>query len=559
MSAPALLDILPDDSPQTAAARIAFQPDAVLFLLGSFDVALAANVRSVCGRAIIPVALLANALIVDDGLAAGLAAEMGNAAEEAEQSPDLLGLLDAGAATPDPHHSLLMRLPAAWADPAKSKLQMLAALASPSSAGPRQVAAVLFGGGDADTLAILRCARRGWPILAVKGTGGLADALLAAVAPPPDGQPPVSIADPALAEIASIATVCPLPIDGSADNLKSLLLAPLRQPVEVLADAWSRFDDLDRAAGEKQGRFYRIQWWTLALAVAATLLAVAISGHAIPQPAKAWILGSWLAPLWHVIGFLLHPLLIMVPITISVLAGFNSRFREGNKWILLRAAAESVKREIFRYRARAGAYSEEQCRETSAQSKLAASLQEISSNLAQSEVNRSSLPHQQVDDQARLTLLSAEQFLVARVEDQRAYFVKTTAKLYKRLRRLQLWVLVAGGLGTLLAAIKLDVWVALTTALATALTTKIETDQVENSLVQYNVALTNLNNIKSWWTALTPWEKTRRKNIDLLVDQTEKTLERETAGWVQQMQSALDKLTEKQTDADAPSKPVAKS
>ena len=91
---------------------------------------------------------------------------------------------------------------------------------------------------------------------------------------------------------------------------------------------------------------------------------------------------------------------------------------------------------------------------------------------------------------------------------------------------------------------------ALTTALATALTTKLEIDQVENSLVQYNVALTSLRNIESWWKALSPWEKTRRKNIDLLVDQTERTLERETAGWVQQMQSELDKLTEKQPGPD---------
>jgi hypothetical protein len=49
---------------------------------------------------------------------------------------------------------------------------------------------------------------------------------------------------------------------------------------------------------------------------------------------------------------------------------------------------------------------------------------------------------------------------------------------------------------------------------------------------------------------LTSWEKTRRKNIDLLVDQTEKALERETAGWVQQMQSTLDKLTEKENGSE---------
>jgi len=74
---------------------------------------------------------------------------------------------------------------------------------------------------------------------------------------------------------------------------------------------------------------------------------------------------------------------------------------------------------------------------------------------------------------------------------------------------------------------------------------------VETSLVQYNQALASLRNIETWWKALSGWEKTRRNNIDVLVDQTERTLESETAGWVQQMQSALDKLTEKEPSAKA--------
>ena len=89
------------------------------------------------------------------------------------------------------------------------------------------------------------------------------------------------------------------------------------------------------------------------------------------------------------------------------------------------------------------------------------------------------------------------------------------------------------------------------TAAVTGLTTKLQIDQVEATLVQYNQTLTSLKNIETWWTALSRWEKGRRNNIDLLVDQTEKTLESETAGWVHQMQSALDKLTEKEPASKA--------
>ena len=115
---------------------------------------------------------------------------------------------------------------------------------------------------------------------------------------------------------------------------------------------------------------------------------------------------------------------------------------------------------------------------------------------------------------------------------------------------MQILIYTVGGSGTLLAAIKLEIWVALSTAVVTALTTKLQADQVETTLVQYNQALASLKNIEVWWMALSSWEKSRRNNIDLLVDQTEKVLEAETAGWVHQMQSALDKLTEKEPQSN---------
>ncbi|MBV9403754.1 MAG: SLATT domain-containing protein, partial [Acidobacteriaceae bacterium] len=149
-------------------------------------------------------------------------------------------------------------------------------------------------------------------------------------------------------------------------------------------------------------------------------------------------------------------------------------------------------------------------------------------------------------DTKRHDFLAPEDYIRERIRDQVAYFVVKTRQLYRKLTATQLCIYIAGGGGTLLAALHRDVWVALATAVVTALTTKLQADQVENSLVQYNQTLASLRNIECWWKALSRWEKNRRKNIDVLVDQTEKALETETAGWVQQMQSALDKLTEKE-------------
>src|SRR5262249_3696120 len=162
------------------------------------------------------------------------------------------------------------------------------------------------------------------------------------------------------------------------------------------------------------------------------------------------------------------------------------------------------------------------------------------SALEQSEINKISLGKRPPGDSKRATFLTPDEYVVERLRDQVDFFVKKTRRLSSQLSLMQLMVYVAGGAGTLLAAYKFGSWVALTTAIVTGIATKLQADQVETSLVQYNQALVNLKNIETWWDSLSGWEKSRSNNIDLLVTQTEKAMEAETAGWVQQMQASLD-------------------
>ena len=46
----------------------------------------------------------------------------------------------------------------------------------------------------------------------------------------------------------------------------------------------------------------------------------------------------------------------------------------------------------------------------------------------------------------------------------------------------------------------------------------------------------------TWWTKLSPAAKRNPKNIDQLVEVTEKVLETELSGWVQRMENALEQL-----------------
>jgi hypothetical protein len=539
-----IVDVDSSKSIAVTAQQLNLKPNALIVLLGSVDASTGAALRSLCARAIGPTAYHLGALIIDDARVSGFAALMAEGALELDHAPSMLGVVPSAmdAKEIDTQHETVLRLPGTWPDYLKSLFELAGQIAEDGDI-PRPVMAILAGGGDTEKKAIVRCARRGWPVLVVKGTGGVADSIASAIAPATSNT--VSVAtDPDLQEIVETARVLPSSVDTGIEDVRRILVATLDTSTSSLGialnDAWARYNELDGAAVQKQRQFRAIELSLILLAVFAALFAILSSGQAITPAFRASVHG-WGLPVGS-----LHFLLLLTPILITILGAYNGHFRPGSKWVLLRGSAEAVKREIFRYRASAGDYSDEQCMRNSREAKLASKINDIISTLEQSEVNKTSWRLEPVQRQDGLKCLTPSEYVHARIQDQINYLERKIRSLYWELSVLQVGVYLAGGAGTLLAAYKRDIWVALATACSTALITKLQTEQVENSLIQYNQTLSSLKNVLAWWNALSSWEKERQRNIDLLVDRTEKSLESETLGWVQQMQSELDKLTEKE-------------
>jgi hypothetical protein len=507
----------------------------MIILVGDFTQDCNDSVASIFQRAVVPVAVALNAVVVDDAKRSGCAAALAQAALGQVKPVQLIGIVPKtrDEAEIEPNHQQVYRLPADASNTPKAMFEVADQLAKKDSVA-NNVIVLLFGGGDDEKRFVVQCVRKGWPVLVVGKSGRLADQIVAATTKQPDGSLPPQPPDPDIREILDADALDILDIGEDIEEFQRRILSQLDSStaVQTLAQAWQRFDDLDATALREQKWFSRIELSLIVLAVLSAF--VSILSRVLGQPLP------------------LHVTVIVVPIVISIVGAYNSHFRNGNKWILFRGAAEALKREIFRFQARAGAYSDEQCTKTSRESKLASNMKDILSGLSQSEVNKSSMKRGSKDPNdktPRDRFLSREEYIQYRIEDQIAYFTKKTRRLSRQLIRRQTFIYVIGGVGTLLAALAFDVWVALATAVGTAFATKLQADQTENTLVQYNQTLASLRNILAWWNALSRWQKDRRKNIDLLVDQTEKAMEAETAGWVQQMQSALDKLTEKESDA----------
>ncbi len=566
------------------------QPKAVIIVTGGAggldkdmesDEELRSRLVQLFSRGIARAAVDADALIIDGGTQSGVMALMGQGVADRGQKSILLGVAPAGKVTYpsgpaegsiedggalDPNHTHFVLVES---DEWGGETDMMFELAAALGEGIPVVTVLVHGRTDGIAKnEALRSVRQGWPIIVVEGSGPLADEIAALLRETPD-----FIADPDLAEIIADSDLHLFAVDGSVGALRKLITREFGVD-EILQLAWQRFATYDLHAKRHRDDFNRLRMWILRLGVLTTLAVVLKKTLETPDwVAKLTFLDSefrsGLPDAALGLASSLYYVVLLLPIVSSVLLAIAMKVNAGNKWVLLRGSAEAIKRAMFRYRTRRVTYSSPQTpgsngrqtadsteqvqEQTTREAELAGTVEFISRQLMQSNVNLSALPpykgrippgyeHAEAKADDGFSFLTPERFIAVRLDDQLAFYQDRTGSKERELREYQIAILVAGGVGTFLAAVGLDLWVALTTALAAAFTTYLQYRQTENTLMQYNQTATNLMNVKGWWTALTAEQQADQENVDRLVEVTERILETETYGWVQQMQDALAEL-----------------
>lgn len=315
----------------------------------------------------------------------------------------------------------------------------------------------------------------------------------------------------------------------------------------ALIEAWSRFAVYDRNAQKTQRRFMGLRRAILVLGVVATGLAIVHE-----------VFGDVGFQRGDIIIEVIRYLVILTPITVSVLLAGAVKFERGIAWILLRGSAEAVKQEIFKHRARAGIYSLENEKTTNETRdvKLSRKVKSISERLMKTSVNQIGLALYKDDEQLPplyaaqdkddgFSDLDPNEYLNWRLEYQRNWYRNKAEQIDKQFQRLQWFIYILGGVGTFLAAIGLEIWIAFTNGIVTAIAAYLELKNLEVTLTQYNQAASDLESIRMWWLALTDSDKSKPKNFEKLVLNTETILKNELSGWVQEMTDVLAELYQK--------------
>jgi hypothetical protein len=505
------------------------------------------------------------AAVVDGGTSAGVMKLTGQARARRPQALDVLvgvapkglvtypggqerqgGQAEQGVALDENHTHFILADSAEWG----GETHLLMTVAQ-QLAGGGHVAVVLAGGESGARSEVLEAARRGWPVFVLTGTGDLADTLsslwrryrtrfrrwdvpfLPSRLRYRKQRPASAITDADLREIVIKANIRPVARKTEPAQFARQLSWQLREE-PLLKDAWAAFATYDYLAKRLRLMFTRFQRVILLLGVLGTLLA--LINNQVKEPALHWTV-------------------VVVPILASVLIAVASRRAMGERWVMLRAAAESAKAEIYRYRTQCGAWAADEAKLADARRQLVEQLGLIETRLMQTEVSSGPVtPYQgqlppvmygaEADDDG-LSPLGAERYLRIRVGDQLGYFHKSIRNLNKRRNILQFIAIAGGAAGAILAAANKEIWIGLTSGASAAALAYLSYLQVDNSIVTYNQTASQLTGLERGWRVLSSDDQTQEA-FESLVAKCEAALSTELTGWVQQMKSALEDLRKSQ-------------
>jgi hypothetical protein len=304
--------------------------------------------------------------------------------------------------------------------------------------------------------------------------------------------------------------------------------------VPILNIAWTRYAQLDALSSKHSKPHYRWRRWISILGVLAALFAVITQVYSDYMPA--------------LLSLALKILLIATPITASVLAAFVNKFYDGKQWLVSRAGAEEILKEIYMYRT----FFKNKPDRRDWLEKRVANIQrqvfrgmagELILNKAPDKIPPYYYPDDPNSDPGFKDLTGSE-YVKYRLENQLAWHIRKVQQFELERTRLQVFILLAGGLGAFLAAMGdgFSIWVAVTASLGAALIGWQELRNLDPTVKNYSKVIMELMIIYDHWNALEPEQRTDAEFFQT-VKSTEDVLWNQNIEYIKSMQEVLARET----------------
>jgi hypothetical protein len=300
----------------------------------------------------------------------------------------------------------------------------------------------------------------------------------------------------------------------------------------ILEVAWTRVAHLDAISKKRSSGHHRTRRWIALLGVLATLFAILTQ---LLQPENS------ASPLLRLAA---KTLFVATPILASTLAAFASKKFSNADWLITRAAAEEIQKEIYFFRT---ILQKKKSRRSYLETRLAEIQRQIYNALNGEfsfEKYKGPIPPnynpEYPNSDPGFDDLTGEEYFRYRLEDQLNWHNKEINEYKVERDRLTILILVAGALGAVFAAAGqgLSIWVAFTASITAALIGWQELRNIDVIVRNYSKVVMELMILKDHWLNLEPEERTTAE-FNKMVRGCEEVLWAQNTEYIKSMQEAL--------------------
>ncbi len=305
-----------------------------------------------------------------------------------------------------------------------------------------------------------------------------------------------------------------------------------QQATPILEVAWTRFAQLDAMSTARSKTHLRLRRWIAALGILTTLFAI-----------LSQLFSESISP---VLGWILKFIFILTPIAASILAAYVSQFYSTGDWLVARAGAEEVLKEIYAYRT---ILQNTPTRRMWLEERLGEIQRSVFRGMNGEMIlkpYKGTLPPpprfdpKYPDSDPGFNDLAGDEYFHYRLANQLNWHIKEINRRQTERTRLKLYILVAGGVGALFAALgqPLTMWVALAAAFSAAFIGWQELRSLDSVVRNYSKVVLELNILSDHWKNLEGEERDQTEFYKT-VRSTEDILWAQNVEYIKAMQEAL--------------------
>ncbi|MDO9301525.1 MAG: SLATT domain-containing protein [Anaerolineales bacterium] len=307
-----------------------------------------------------------------------------------------------------------------------------------------------------------------------------------------------------------------------------------QQVTPILSTAWTRYAQFNDASLKRSKAYLKMRRWIIVTGILATMFAILVETY--PANFPAW--GS----------FILKVFLIVAPILGSILASVTSKKFSNGDWLISRAGAEEILKEIYMFRTilqntpDRRAWLEKRMIEIQRQV-----YRGMGGEFILKPYKGKVPPYYYPDDpnsDPGLGDISGDEYFRYRLEDQLAWHIKKINQRETERTRLLWFIYIAAGASAFLVALDgavegpFSLWVAFTASLTAGFLAWQELRNMDEIIRNYSKVIMELTIVYDHWGNLEQEERTTVE-FNKMVKATEDVLWAQNVEYIKSMQEAL--------------------